>query len=617
MSKKTLRKRISLVAVFALGSSLMTLAPANANTISAATVIAAANNNTTIVSDVNPVLTDGALNIASELSATGITFADATAAIDAKSIGLLSLGDIAGTRVAGTTQTATMLSTGTLTVMTATASSTAGMITVTGGTIVNRAPVAAITAFAADSKAIGITASAGVALVGIKPDSGATSMTIKLFNSNTSGVTGPKLLSGENSGTLTGQINVTVTAASAAGVLAPSKSGVYYASDTSFDATATSDGTNSGSTDFSREISLLVRARDAYSSPVYGVGILSVSATGGAHVSIGSTAGTGPTAFLARTVSQEIDGEEITVSNPTANPVASTVTVSWNGTVIGTKTVGFSGEVAKVTLSSPVIGKTGGTANLATYALFDAAGNQVYTKYSGSTNNATPVSGLAGDASLYNTIVSSVARDGTNPDSDLNLTTGVLTKGKIAFSCTQLGGSTTIGVTYINTSGTTVKSNALPVSCAGDAVSYKASYDKATYRPGEVATLTVQFLDSKGRPANDITDVETGNHTVSVAGVTVITGPSTVSGSDSADKLSQGAIKYTYSVGINEGGYTNKIDFPTVNTAGASISTEAATATLSVASGAVGLADVLKSMVSLIASINKQIQALQKLILRR
>ena len=617
MSTKTLRKRISLVAVFALGSSLISMAPAQANTISAATVIASGNANTTIASDANPSLVNGVLNIVSELSATGVTFVDATAAADAKSVGLLNLGDIAGTNVAGTTQTATMLSTGTLTVATATAASTASMITVTGGTIVNRAPVAAVTAFAADSKSIGITANQAVALVGIKPDSGVTSMTVKLFYSNTSSVTGPKLLSGENSGTLTGQINVTVTAASTAGVLAASKSGVFYASDTSFDATATSDGSNTGSNDFTREISLLVRGRDAYSSAITGVGILSVSATGGAYVNVGSTAGTGPTAFLARTVAQDIDGEEITVSNPTSNPIASTVTVSWNGTVIGTKTVGFSGEVAKVTLSSPVIGKTGGSANLATYALFDAAGNPVYTKYTGSTNNATPSSGLAGDSALYNTIVSAVAKDSTNPDSDVHLTTGVVTKGKVAFSCTALGGSTTIGVTYINTSGTTVKSNALPVSCAGDAVSYTASYDKATYRSGEIATLTVQFFDSKGRKANDITDVETGNHTVSIAGVTAIKGPSTVSGTDSADNLDQGAIKYTYSVGINEGGYANKIDFPTVNTAGASISTSAATASLTVSSGGVSNAEVLKSIVALIASINKQIQALQKLILKR
>ena len=606
MSTKTLRKRISLVAVFALGSSLISMAPAQANTISAATVIAAGNANTAISTDTNPVLANGVLNIVSELSATGVTFVDATAAADAKSVGLLTLGDIAGTKVAGTTQTATMLSTGTLTVATATAASTASMITVTGGTIVNRAPVAAVTAFAADSKSIGITASQAVALVGIKPDSGVTSMTVKLFNSNTSSVTGPKLLSGENSGTLTGQINVTVTAASTAGVLAASKSGVFYASDASFDATATSDGTNTGSTDFTREISLLVRGRDAYSSAITGVGILSVSATGGAYVNVGSTAGTGPTAFLARTVSQDIDGEEITVSNPTSNPIASTVTVSWNGTVIGTKTVGFSGEVAKVTLS-----------NLATYALFDAAGNQVYTKYTGSTNNATPSSGLAGDSALYNTIVSAVAKDSTNPDSDVSLVTGVVTQGKVAVSCTALGGSTTIGVTYINTSGTTVKSNALPVSCAGDAVSYTASYDKAVYRSGEIATLTVQFFDSKGRKANDITDVETANHTVSVAGVTAIKGPSAVSGTDSADNLDQGAIKYTYSVGINEGGYANKIDFPTVNTAGASISTSAATASLTVSSGGVSNAEVLKSIVALIASINKQIQALQKLILKR
>ena len=60
------------------------------------------------------------------------------------------------------------------------------------------------------------------------------------------------------------------------------------------------------------------------------------------------------------------------------------------------------------------------------------------------------------------------------------------------------------------------------------------------------------------------------------------------------------------------------VSFHTVNTAGAAIGAANIAASYEIAgTGAVSNADVLKSIVSLIASINKQIRALQKLILKR
>ena len=81
-----------------------------------------------------------------------------------------------------------------------------------------------------------------------------------------------------------------------------------------------------------------------------------------------------------------------------------------------------------------------------------------------------------------------------------------------------------------------------------------------------------------------------------------------------------GAIVYTYTVGTSgtftDGTYSSIIDFPALSGTTGAIQT----ATYKVAvSGTPGVsnADVLKSIVALIASINKQIQALQKLILKR
>jgi hypothetical protein len=626
MSTKTLRKRIALVAVTALGAGLLSVAPANAaNTLVAATVIGTGAANVAPSTDAtNPTPTDHVLNIASELSVTGATAGAGVTAADTKSIGLLTVGDISGsTRVAGTTQTATLLSTGTLSVLSsAAASNSAILIKVTGGTISGSANS---TAFGAASTSIAAAGNVDLT-VAIKPNAGVTSMTVQLYATNDSSATGPNILDGTYTGILTGQINVTIATASAAGTIAAAKSGVFFASDSSFDATATSDGANTGKADFTREISLLLRARDAYSNPIYGAGLLTATATGGAYVAFGSSGGTASNAFSSINAATEIDGDEITVTNPTSNPMASTVTVSFNGTVIGSRTVGFSGEVAKVVLSSAVIGKTSGVANTVKYKLYDAANNEVYTKYTGvGTNAATPVSGLAGDSSVLGGAVTAIAQASDN-ESEISPTTGVTSSGYLAFSCASAAGTGNVGAVYTNVSGTVVKSAPVAVSCAGDAVSYKASYDKATYKPGEIATLTIQFYDSKGNKANDITAVEGAGSriTISSAGTSeAISAPDTdaVTTGVGFDDIDQGALTYSYSVGGDEGTFTNKVNVPTVNTAasGVGITTSATTATMTVSLGATGVsnADVLKAIVSLIASINKQIAALQKALLKR
>jgi len=80
-----------------------------------------------------------------------------------------------------------------------------------------------------------------------------------------------------------------------------------------------------------------------------------------------------------------------------------------------------------------------------------------------------------------------------------------------------------------------------------------------------------------------------------------------------------GTKTYTYTVGtasgMTAGTYTSIIDFTSLTAAGADKSTP--TYKLSTGGDTTTNADVLKSIVALIASINKQIQALQKLILKR
>jgi hypothetical protein len=125
--------------------------------------------------------------------------------------------------------------------------------------------------------------------------------------------------------------------------------------------------------------------------------------------------------------------------------------------------------------------------------------------------------------------------------------------------------------------------------------------------------LTVKFLDSKGFAANSID---------STGGWTAVTPMLTnVSATGAAAGLGNTGTKtYTYTVGtasgMTAGTYTSIIDFTTLTGAGTAVK---ATPTYKLSSGGdtTTNADVLKSIVALIASINKQIQALQKLILKR
>ena len=138
------------------------------------------------------------------------------------------------------------------------------------------------------------------------------------------------------------------------------------------------------------------------------------------------------------------------------------------------------------------------------------------------------------------------------------------------------------------------------------------SLDKAAYAPGEVATLTISGKDSDGFPVNTTDGISTSGTLVeySFGGMTFVTAPTATDIFNSA----AGQKKYTLSVVTTEGSFVG-----TIKLLGATTDTAAKTVQYKVANPTPGVsnADVLKSIVSLIASINKQIRALQKLILRR
>jgi prepilin-type processing-associated H-X9-DG protein len=348
-------------------------------------------------------------------------------------------------------------------------------------------------------------------------------------------------------------------------------------------------------------------------------GNIVVTSTGGANVAYADgaevVAGTSGTAVAY----DDGAGDSIRVTQGTADaPTSSTVTISYNGTVVCTKTVGFAGAPAKVTVTvaetqalSGTDGKADfledgyGRAGLFTVLVTDAAGNQVKTDTIGSFS--ANAASLAGQTIVTGLSVTSSATQ-TSTTLPGRVSTGTYTCGANA------GEVKTAKLDYtITATGKVITSDAFTIRCAGAPYSYTASFDKASYVQGDLATLTVKFLDSKGFAANSIGS--TGGWTSVTPMLTNVSATGAAAGLGTT-----GSKTYTYTVGtasgMTAGTYTSIIDFTTLTGAGTAVK---ATPTYKLTSGGdtTSNADILKSIVALIASINKQIQALQKLILKR
>jgi len=611
MSTKTLRKRVALATVVALGAGVLSL-------VSSTSANAAPNVAAGTASTAAP--TYGVLNIGTGSSLTG-SAALATSAAGNLSVGLVNVSDIAGGLNAGTTQTATLLSTGSLAVYTTVdgVSTDAISIVVTGGRITNTTGWGSATlnsGATAISQAGALGQTGGVAAA-ITPNSGATSMTVQLYNATST--TAAAQAATPTSGTLVGQINVTIAASSTAGTASLANSGVYYVG--AYNSTSTTSDITTpiagylavGTSAYNQTQYGQFRVRDAYKTAVTLTGgLLQATATNGALVKLNpgasTTVGTQSTDFST----SASDAWDFAVSAPGTAPVSTVVTITYNGTVIGTKAFTFTGEVAKITLSSPVNGKISNTtSNTASITLLDAAGNTLYTTYGSTASTATPSSSLSANTALTSSTGVSAVSFGTAPSITA---AGAATGGTVQFTCSATAGSTNIGVVYTNNDGTVITSNTLPVLCAGTAVTYTAALDKKTYVPGDIATLTFTFKDSKGNLANDIDAVSASGKLISWNGSQISTAVTgwTQASAYPYDTTSNGVIKLKFIVGSTNGSYTGIADVPALDST--STPQSAITLAYSVSDGSTSLNDVLKGIVSLIASINKQIAALAKLV---
>jgi hypothetical protein len=302
--------------------------------------------------------------------------------------------------------------------------------------------------------------------------------------------------------------------------------------------------------------------------------------------------------------------------------VTATVTISYNGTTVCTKTVKIAGVASTVTVSKVATGDIGTTTVNADW-LSDPAGigtggarsGHYYVQLKDSAGNiVTPASAgeFSMDPTTTTTTVTALAVNAfvaTSTSSTSSYSSSVGT-----FTCGPVAGSSDVKLRHTNSAtGVTISSPAFTARCADNPYTYTVSMDKASYSQGEIGTMTVSFLDSKGFKANSVTT--TGGSSMILPMLTLVT----ATGSATALTDANGDIKYTFTVGtasgMSAGTFSGIVDFTALTAVAAVKATP--TYKLSTGGDTTTNADVLKSIVALIASINKQIQALQKLILKR
>jgi len=337
---------------------------------------------------------------------------------------------------------------------------------------------------------------------------------------------------------------------------------------------------------------------DAYENSLSGAGVLSASATNGAVINWDSAPSVqSSVAYLS---TRGATGTELWVTQGTANkdkPITTTVTITLDGAAVATKTIKFTGVPSVIQIKDITVGKTGSVGYFKA-KVQDSAGNDLASKEVTGDSTANSTAAIAA-------IVSSVDSATSAADGDWSAL------GDGTFSCVK-GGVTTLNLKTVISAvaGTSVKT-AITVACGGALDTWTISMDKASYAPGEIAKLTVTGKDSLGNLVNTNDTLGTAGAALeySFGGMTMITAPT------GGDKFSSaaGVKTYTLTVGTTEGAFVGSFKI-----AGAT-DTSAKTVQYKIASGTatVSNADVLKSIVALIASINKQIQALQKLILKR
>ena len=368
----------------------------------------------------------------------------------------------------------------------------------------------------------------------------------------------------------------------------------------SYETSATEDATpdgEAGSTyTFADEstIAISLLGKNAYNATLP-TGVWTVtSSNAGLLVDIDTTAGSAAIGTLSGvTDSIQTTGDEVYVAveqAATGTAQTGTITVTYNGATVYAKTVKITGDAAKITVSGVDVQDTANTA-AGDYdvTVQDAAGN--YLAWT-----------VSGDTTKYNNVVTSVT-GGTTTAGDPSGTVAAAT-----WVCNGASGEATVRVKATTNAATTIYSNDFVAKCGSAAYTYTASLDKAAYVPGDIATLTITAKDAYGFAPfkGETVDAAAGVPSIAGSQLTAVNAPAAADTFDAT-----GVKKYTFTVGSTAGKYNLAVNLGYTGNSAVAVA-------YSVASdGSVTNADVLKAIVSLIASINKQIAALQKALLKK
>ena len=367
-----------------------------------------------------------------------------------------------------------------------------------------------------------------------------------------------------------------------------------------------SGGSTVGYTAAGQKSYLALNLKDAYGQAVDTTSLaLTATVTGGCTVNWDTTASSGTTVAVDTGASNATENLVIFGDN---TPRSCPVTVTLGTTTVATKTVLFTGDVASLAIvpastSSYWTYNNAGTGvdgtantNAIAYLTKDSAGNLI--------NNGGTPSLSDGTGSQQQ---SSVAA-GTYPSTSMR-TNGLATLDVTTGSASASLGAGTYRLKLTRASdGVSVYSAVTTANNSSSSYfTYEVAWDKATYNVGDIMIMSVSLKDSGGRLAPDATQVG-ANVAIVVNGATEATAEA------STDTTTNGVKKYYFSAGTTAAAYGYSVLLP-ANGSGQGVVT--GTYTIKDPNGGTSNADVLKSIVALIASINKQIQALQKLILKR
>ena len=603
MSTKTIYKRIALVAVAALSAGVLSVAPANASVTTYADAETLALATTAALTPSVSATTTLAFLSRGIITTTGGT----AVAADVADV----LDESYKKLTAGGTATGTVYATAQLNFLIV--SATKASIVVSGGTITDATGATGIngsnTVATTDTAVMGVVVAPSVA-------AGATFTVSAYTGAGVSSVT-------PTNGVLAGIWTFTVASASAAGVPSLADSTITQQAGIDKGVAATTVLTyDTGSRMANGKVGLIyVNLKDAYGSAVTTGTLTAQSNAGGVNVVVAASVGAGDSyAAVVGFDSVANSGTGafwVYVNQPAANTAGTaTVTLTRNGTVIGTKTLNWAGDAATIALipasssanfaNGYATYSSGDAKNLnVAYVVKDAAGNAV-------TLTTQPTLSDATGALLGASLSAATDTDGTAAAGDIDTLYQTSSNGyglaTMLLPSSTLSGAGSYTLSFVNAAGATIKSsvNSATVS-VGSINSFVASWDKATYAPGDIATLTITAKDAYGNAIANGTAATGLDLVVSTTGLTAVGSALTATSTFSA-----GVVTQKYAAGNTDGSYAFSVDLTTATPQSAAVGAVKIAGVAGTSN-----ADVLKAIVSLIASINKQIALLQKALLKK